>query len=554
MQDSALDEAVALLRKQVGDQWERERDRRRLQQPRPLQLRWRPTSRPVQVAQPDWDAKAALRQGELLQRPGETEPAAHALVEAFHHSTRGQLVVLGEPGAGKSTLALLFALAVIESAPSGPVPVLLTLAGWNPSEPVKDWIASRISDDYPALSKRQAALLLKQQRILPVLDGLDEIHATRLETALDTLDDAAGSNLPMLITCRSAEYEQAVEEYGALSRAVVIEIDRIDLESAKMYLEDREVAGSNRWAPVIAAMEHDPKTTSARLLSTPLMLDLARRVYRKPDSRPKALTEFTTTEAAEHHLLDELIPNAYEDQREQEQARRWLGFLSQHLYDRVRTTNFEWWHLARAVPQWGIALVVTILFFVAAIPPFLSGFLTYYGFSAASLPVLVSGVLALAMMVGLHAGRSAHAVALPSGTGLAAVGGALRDLATFIIALCTIGTGALLIIYLVDPQTAGESTTSTLVAFKRGEMQEILVLLGGAMLGLSLFANVLNVRHGGRPQRSTPRLRTLIPNLAIGTGLGFALVSVVSMLVVGFAVESDGSTTHFELLDRKSVV
>lgn len=538
-QESVPDEAITLLRNQVCHQWRDERGRRRLQQPRPLQLRWRPTSRPVQVRGPNGKSELMLQQGELLQNNGDHRPAACALVDAVHQSTRAgyeQMVLLGEPGSGKSTLALLFTLAAIEGPdPLAPVPVLLTVAGWNPREPIEHWIARRISDDYPALSRRQAMLLLKDRRILPVLDGLDEIHAQRLDKALQDLDRSAGSGLQALITCRSYEYEQTVRKNGALSRAAVIEIDPIDIDSAKTYLEEPEIQGSNRWAPVIAAMEHNPGGKSARLLSTPLMIDLARRVYHKPDSRPQTLTDFPTVEDAEHHLLDQLIPSAYEDERQREKARRWLAFLAHHLHDRMRSTNFEWWHLAQAVPRWVVASLAATITGIAAIP-----LLVLIGISEAAvatdfplLPVLSTTILAVAVMVGLHSGRSAHTVASPAHPVRTALGGVLRDLVTFITAFGVIGANILLIGHIADPRASDAIVIDIVVSYLMGPMQDGLLVVGVVVVAVSSLANVLNVRHGGMPQRSAPRLRTLLPNLAVGTAVGL-LIAAPTLFEGGF--------------------
>lgn len=528
-QESVPEEAVAALRDQVRRQWRDERGRRGLQQPRPLQLRWRPTSRPVQVAARGGETALPARQGELLQDGGDHRPPAYALVDAFRQITGAgyrQMVLLGRPGSGKSTLALLFTIAAIEEPdPPAPVPVLLAVSGWDAAdEPIEEWIARRISDDHPMLSRRQALLLLKERRILPVLDGLDEIHAERLDEALLDLDRSAGSGLQAVITCRSHEYEQAVRETGALSRAAVVEIDPIDVDSAKTYLEETEIQGSDRWAPVIADMERDPDGRLARLLSTPLMIDLARRVYRKPDSRPRTLTEFRTVEDAEHHLLDQLVSGAYKDDAEREKARRWLAFLAHHLHDRVQSSNLEWWRLAKAVPRWIIAILAAAVTAVAAIP-----LLVLIDMSGAAdtaeypFAMLVTTILAVAVMVGLHSGRSAHTAGPPARPLRAALGGVWRDLAAFVTAFGAIAAGLLLAGRLIDPRGSDATVTLIVASFQVGRLREGLLVVGGVVVAVSLLANLLNARHGGMPQRSTPRLRTLLPNLAVGTAVGMTV-------------------------------
>ncbi|AZQ32152.1 hypothetical protein EJ357_00550 [Streptomyces cyaneochromogenes] len=52
------------------------------------------------------------------------------------------MVVLGEPGSGKTVMAIRFVLRALERrAPGGPVPVLFSLSGWQPhSETLDDWL------------------------------------------------------------------------------------------------------------------------------------------------------------------------------------------------------------------------------------------------------------------------------------------------------------------------------------------------------------------------------------------------------------------------------
>ncbi|MEV6871635.1 hypothetical protein [Amycolatopsis sp. NPDC051128] len=66
-------------------------------------------------------------------------------------STRGRIVVLGEPGAGKTAAILLLLIDVLHHRPPSseePVPVWLTLGGWNPkAASLEDWAVAALSRD-----------------------------------------------------------------------------------------------------------------------------------------------------------------------------------------------------------------------------------------------------------------------------------------------------------------------------------------------------------------------------------------------------------------------
>jgi hypothetical protein len=129
------DEAVlARLRLAVQRAWTQEIAARHLYLPRPLRVRWRPTTRPgVQAAALGGGRGGRVGPGALLGEDG-TGPAAVSLVEVFNEAAVRQLVLLGEAGAGKSTLAILYVVAAVTAAAADDaVPVPLAAAGWDPN-------------------------------------------------------------------------------------------------------------------------------------------------------------------------------------------------------------------------------------------------------------------------------------------------------------------------------------------------------------------------------------------------------------------------------------
>jgi hypothetical protein len=411
----------------------------------------RPTRRAVAVAASSAPAgsRSAALQGPLVLAEDDFRPPACALVEAFGADPRRQLVILGEPGAGKSTLAMLFTLAALEAPKRhDPVPVLLSVAGWDPAEQVEQWVARRIQQDHSELTGRgvggQAvvARLIEDQLILPVLDGLDEMPGQLLAAAIGELDRAAGAGLRMVLTCRSAEFEQAVRRAGALSHAAVVEIEPVRIEDAEMFLTQREVAGSSRWALVLESMRRNPRGPLASALSLPLMIALARRAYQQPAAEPQRLTTFAAVESIERHLLEEFLTAAYPVPAEAAKARRWLAFLARHLRDRIRDPNLRWWHLARAVPASTITTIMSVMVMIVGALVGL-GVTVAVGASGSAVAGVAYGSsagLCLGMLCGLHAGHMAHAQSRSTHRVMvwATVGVALRDWGTMVVTITAI--------------------------------------------------------------------------------------------------------------------
>ncbi|MFI0453763.1 hypothetical protein [Actinomadura sp. 6N118] len=156
------------------------------------------------------------------------------LVASYLGVNGRRLVILGEAGSGKSALAVLMTLGLLKDRlPGGPVPVLFPLASWDPGEPLIDWLAARLGEAVPPLGKRIARKRLREHvpayrhgklrklertlayqlihtgRILPVMDGLDEIPGARHGSVVPRINEAADRLPGYVLTCRADAYPEA---------------------------------------------------------------------------------------------------------------------------------------------------------------------------------------------------------------------------------------------------------------------------------------------------------------------------------------------------------
>ncbi len=365
MQVSSIDPATQLQRaisdlaQLVDRQWEREAGIRGLLHPEPLRVQWSSTGRPVAAPASEVVEPIPGVRPIRLRLNGDVSTVA----ETWKKLPAQQLVIIGAPGAGKTTLTVLLVRQLLARRQiEEPVPVLLTLAGWDPENVhLETWLTERIKADYPQLmNKRTYGLdatmrLVDRSCIIPVLDGLDEMPEKSRGNAIAALNMAVANNRPLVLTCRSDEYEQAIAQAGTpLSRAVVVELKPVKLLGISHYLTSGQVDGNNRWAGVLENLRAEPAGILAQTLSTPLMVYLARVAYSTPAANPADLLKFNDINSTRNHLISAYLPMMYRPRQPEknkpraskeyrlEKSQKWLSFFAQSM-DSAGTRGISPW-------------------------------------------------------------------------------------------------------------------------------------------------------------------------------------------------------------------
>jgi hypothetical protein len=400
----ALAEVADRLAAVVRTQWLNEVEARRMNDPWPLPVSWTAADPSLTDA---WDSLVRLATSGVgwpvpspatwASGPGDLAGTDDELAEVLARVPTGRLVVLGEPGAGKTILTVRLVLALLaRRAPGGPVPFLAPVASWVPSrEDLRSWLAARLVIDYPALAApppaggpepTQAAALLASGLILPVLDGLDEIPDEVLrDKAIGGINVALQPGQPLVVTCRTEQYRAAVRPPEGpevtLRAAAAVQLCPLDAGAVRKYLGDDAAgpAARARWAPVFAVL--GTEAPAAQALSMPLMVGLARAIY---NPRPGELAgdvrdpaelcdpDLPDRTAVESLLFDEFIPAAYRHdpggRRKAGDGEKWLVFLARHLEREIAGPDLAWWQLRRSMPSAaaGVVLLVASAIGVAA--------------------------------------------------------------------------------------------------------------------------------------------------------------------------------------------
>lgn len=365
-----VEEAALVLRQTVRRQWTEEAGRRH------------------QFSDDDrmavrWELIAGVRNKDGLPENGSIE----TLIEAY--ATRPwPLIVVGDAGCGKTGLCVLLTLELAAKESQRRIPVVFQLSSWDPVENFEKWLLRRLAEDYEFLGDEArwgataAEELLNRERLLPILDGLDELSEEAGVAVLRTIRESPVFVSPFVLTSRTREFAAAAAGRPVGGKAV-IRLLPMDRPAVAGYLRDVFSTDTERWQPVLDDLTGDPDGLVATTLTKPLMLFLARKTYENHASEPAELLDrdrFHTGELIENHLLDSFVPTVFTRQDAPprnnpsrasgrwgpERARSSLAFLARYL-DTVRTdgeagaTELSWWQLYRLVPAAVFFLLPVVL-------------------------------------------------------------------------------------------------------------------------------------------------------------------------------------------------
>jgi hypothetical protein len=189
-------------------------------------------------------------------------------VSAIYDAT-GLLLILGEPGSGKTTTLLDLAWTLLERARDDikeRVPIVLNLSSWKKKQPLAEWISGELSEKY-RVPVKIARSWLQNDYLVPLLDGLDEVPTALQADCVAAINDFIDGSEPsgIVVCCRLMEY-QWLPKRLKLNGAICLE--SLSSEEVSNYL----ARGGSKLATLRVAVNTDP--VLHELAQTPLMLSI----------------------------------------------------------------------------------------------------------------------------------------------------------------------------------------------------------------------------------------------------------------------------------------
>jgi eukaryotic-like serine/threonine-protein kinase len=289
----------------------------------------------------------------LTEQPDAVDLPLNALVQELNHPPQPlrpgmpiidvfgkmgkELLILGAPGVGKTTLLLeltrdLIAHAELDEADS--IPVIFNLSSWAGERgPLKGWLVEELNTKYD-VPKKIGQEWIDTNAILLLLDGLDEVAEAQREACVEAINDFRqkdGGLAPIVVCSRSKEYKILTTKLRLQSAIVVHMLSR---QQVANYLEQV----GEKAAGIRAALYED--VNLLRMLRTPLMLSIATLAY--AGTSPITIPATGNVKIRRQQLLDAYIEKMFQRHGKQirysqQRTLRSLGWLAHRMTQQAQT-------------------------------------------------------------------------------------------------------------------------------------------------------------------------------------------------------------------------
>jgi DNA polymerase III delta prime subunit len=277
----------------------------------------------------------------VVERPDATPqslPQGTPIARVFDE-LRGELLILGSPGSGKTTMLLELARTLVERAQqeeTHPIPVVFNLSSWAEQRPpLADWLVEELNARYD-VPRKVGQAWIDHDQMLPLLDGLDEVRQDARDACVAAINAYRQEHgmVGMVVCSRVADYAALTAKLKLRGAIMVQPLTDEQIDSYLAQAGDQLVA-------VQTPLNEDAEMRE--LAETPLMLSIMSLAYQ--GMPPDALPEHVSLDTRRRHLFDTYVERMLKrrggsKRYTPEQTRHWLSWLAGRMAEHEQTVFY----------------------------------------------------------------------------------------------------------------------------------------------------------------------------------------------------------------------
>lgn len=274
-----------------------------------------------------WDLELKIGRHPTLQLPPQI-----TLRQIFQQTQR-QLLILGNPGGGKTTSLLQLGRRLLISAQKdeqAPIPVFFNLSSWQANgQGITPWFIQQLQFKYK-IKPEIAQSWLAQNQLILLLDGLEQLKFPEQEFCIQAINrwlESEATHQSIVITANLMDYQKCQTRLKLKAALLLKKLTEAQIETYLKATRSRELWHNIETQPQLLKLARIPILLTMMTLSyEEILIESWKRLTTDSQRRQYLCNAYIRRQLSSHDHRPGQEPTP-------EQTRRWLIWLAQRLQE-----------------------------------------------------------------------------------------------------------------------------------------------------------------------------------------------------------------------------